>query len=74
MAQHNILMFHAESWDGRVLGCQGIHPAMAQATPNIDALAAEGTLFTDAYCSKVCLAAPLCIGYDWANSSYVLCV
>jgi arylsulfatase K len=51
MAQ-NILMFHAESWDGRMLGCQDIHPAMAKATPNIDALAAEGTLFTDTYCSN----------------------
>ena len=27
---------------------------------------------TDADCSQVCLAAPLCIGYDWANSSYVV--
>lgn len=51
----NILMFHAESWDGRMLGCQNIHPAMADATPNIDALAAQGTLFENAYCSN-----PIC--------------
>jgi len=55
MARHNILMFHAESWDGRMLGCQGIHPALAQATPNIDALAEGGTLFRNAYCTN-----PIC--------------
>ena len=52
MAQHNILMFHAESWDGRMLGCQATHPALATATPNIDALAAGGTLFRNAYCTN----------------------
>ncbi|MBT3289953.1 MAG: sulfatase-like hydrolase/transferase [Victivallales bacterium] len=55
MAQMNILMFHAESWDGRMLGCQGIHPALAEATPNIDRLAANGTLFENAYCTN-----PIC--------------
>lgn len=55
MARNNILMFHAESWDGRMLGCQGIHPAMANATPNIDKLAERGTLFQNAYCSH-----PIC--------------
>lgn len=55
MVQMNILMFHAESWDGRMLGCQGIHPAMAEATPNIDRLAANGTLFENAYCTN-----PIC--------------
>ena len=34
----NILMIHAERWDGRMLGCQNFHPAMKDATPNIDAL------------------------------------
>lgn len=55
MARQNILMFHAESWDGRMLGGQGIHPAMTDATPNIDRLAAEGTLFRNAYCTN-----PIC--------------
>jgi arylsulfatase K len=51
----NVLMFHMESWNGRMLGCQGFHPALKDATPNIDALAARGTLFTDAYCTN-----PIC--------------
>jgi len=55
MTIHNILHFHAESWDGRMLGCQGIHRAMAKATPNIDELAARGTLFKNAYCND-----PIC--------------
>ena len=52
MAQHNILMFHGESWDGRMLGCQDMHPALAGATPHIDALAGDGTLFRNAYCTN----------------------
>lgn len=55
MTGRNIIQFHAESWDGRMLGCQGHHPAMAKATPNIDRLAAEGTVFQNAYCSN-----PIC--------------
>ncbi len=55
MTRGNIVHFHAESWDGRMLGCQGIHPAMAEATPNIDRLAAQGTLFQNAYCTN-----PIC--------------
>lgn len=55
MTRHNIIHFHAESWDGRMLGCQGFHPAMAKATPNIDRLAAQGTLFENAYCTN-----PIC--------------
>lgn len=51
----NILMIHMESWDGRMLGCQGLHPAMANATPNIDALARRGTLFANTYCTN-----PIC--------------
>lgn len=51
----NIIQFHAESWDGRMLGCQGLHPALAGATPNIDRLAAQGTLFRNAYCTN-----PIC--------------
>jgi len=38
-----------------MLGCQGIHPAMAEATPTIDRLAAQGTLFGNAYCTN-----PIC--------------
>ena len=55
MTPCNIIHFHAESWDGRMLGCQNIHPAMAAATPNIDRLAAAGTLFQNAYCTN-----PIC--------------
>lgn len=55
MTSRNIVHFHAESWNGRMLGCQGIHPAMAQATPNIDRLAQQGTLFQNAYCTN-----PIC--------------
>ena len=51
----NILMLHMESWDGRMLGCQGYHPALAKATPNIDALASRGTRFSNAYCTH-----PIC--------------
>lgn len=55
MKNPNIIQFHAESWDGRMLGCQQLHPAMADATPNIDRLAAQGTLFQNAYCTN-----PIC--------------
>lgn len=55
MRRGNIIHIHAESWDGRMLGCQGIHPAMAGATPNIDGLAAQGALFQNAYCTN-----PIC--------------
>lgn len=55
MKESNIIHFHAESWDGRMLGCQHIHPALAKATPNIDRLASEGTLFQNAYCTN-----PIC--------------
>ncbi len=55
MTRRNIIHFHAESWDGRMLGCQGLHPAMAEATPNIDRLAQEGTLFRNTYCTN-----PIC--------------
>ena len=51
----NILMIHAESWDGRMLGCQDFRPAMKDATPNIDALAARGTRFANTYCTN-----PIC--------------
>jgi arylsulfatase K len=50
----NILFIQPDSWDGRVLGCMG-HPAMPRATPNLDALAARGVLFRNAYCNS-----PIC--------------
>ena len=54
MAKRNIIFFHAESWDGRMLGALG-HPALDHATPNIDRIAQSGTLFENAYCSH-----PIC--------------
>lgn len=51
----NILHFHAESWDGRMMGCQGSHHAMAKATPNLDMLARKGTHFKNTYCTN-----PIC--------------
>ena len=50
----NIVHFHAESLDGRKLGCMG-EPALQGLTPNIDSLAEDGVLFTNAY--TVC---PVC--------------
>lgn len=50
----NIIHFHAESWDGRMLGAMG-HPALRDATPHIDRLTREGVLFENAYCSH-----PIC--------------
>lgn len=44
----NILMLHAESMDGRLMGCMG-HPSMQGLTPNLDRLAARGVLFRQAY-------------------------
>ena len=54
MSRPNIVFFHAESWDGRALGCMG-HPAMQRATPNIDRLARRGAHFRNTYCSH-----PIC--------------
>ena len=44
-SQPNIILIHAESMDGRKMGYTG-HPAMQNATPNMDRLAAEGVRFT----------------------------
>lgn len=52
--RRNVIHFHAESWDGRMIGPLG-HPALRDATPSIDRLAREGTLFENAYCSH-----PIC--------------
>ena len=54
MKKKNIIFFHGESWDGRMIGPMG-HPALKNATPNIDRLAQTGTLFENAYCSH-----PIC--------------
>jgi len=50
----NIVFVFPDSWDGRLLGCAG-HPAMRNATPNVDALARRGARFTNAYTTH-----PLC--------------
>ena len=44
----NIVFIHAESMDGRKMGCMG-HPALKNATPNLDRLANEGVMFKNAY-------------------------
>ena len=44
----NIVFINAESMDGRKMGCMG-HPALRNATPNLDGLADEGVLFANAY-------------------------
>ncbi|MFP4028260.1 MAG: sulfatase [Candidatus Brocadiia bacterium] len=44
----NIVFIHAESMDGRKMGCMG-HAPIRNATPNLDSLARRGTLFTNAY-------------------------
>lgn len=50
----NIVHIHAESMDGRKMGCMG-EPALQGLTPNLDSLAQEGVLFTNSY--SVC---PVC--------------
>ena len=47
-SQPNIVFIHAESMDGRKMGCMG-HPALRNATPNLDRLASEGVLYRNAY-------------------------
>ena len=50
----HILFIHTDSMDGRATSPMG-HPALAGATPALDALAARGTLFRNAYCNN-----PIC--------------
>jgi arylsulfatase K len=50
----NIVFIQCDSMDGRAMGCMG-HPAMAHATPNLDALARRGVTFRYAYCNN-----PIC--------------
>jgi arylsulfatase A-like enzyme len=49
----NLLIIMVDEWRHDSLGCLG-HPAVR--TPHLDALAARGTLLTDAFC-----ASPLCV-------------
>ncbi len=45
----NIILFECDSMDGRVMGSMG-HPAAV--TPNLDRLAAAGTLLRNTYCNS----------------------
>lgn len=54
MKPRNVIHVHAESWDGRMLGVMG-HPALRNATPNLDRIARDGALFENAYCTH-----PIC--------------
>ena len=53
MRSPNIIVFHADAWDGRQLSCLGNTPAVR--TPNADRLAAESAHFSHACCHS-----PLC--------------
>ena len=52
MPNKNIVFIMCDSMDGRAMGCMG-HKAAH--TPNLDRLAAQGALFTDAYTNN-----PIC--------------
>lgn len=54
MQKPNIVFVHCDSMDGRAMGCMD-HPAMKRATPNLDAMAARGVMFRNAYSN-----APVC--------------
>ncbi len=55
MTPKNMLVLMSDEHNAKVLGCHGNPIAR---TPNIDALAARGTLFSNAYCnSPVCIPA-----------------
>ena len=53
MQTTNLLFLMSDEHSRKVLGCYG-HPAVH--TPHLDRLAAQGTRFTDAYCSS-----PICV-------------
>ena len=53
MRPSNLLFIMSDEHSRRVLGCHG-HPMIR--TPNLDALAARGVRFTDAYCNS-----PICV-------------
>lgn len=50
----NIVLIECDSMDGRMMGCMG-HRAMGRATPNLDRLADQGTLFRQTYTNN-----PIC--------------
>jgi choline-sulfatase len=55
MDAKNLLIIMSDQHSNKMLGCYG-HPMVR--TPNLDALAGRGTLFTDAYtCCPVCIPA-----------------
>jgi arylsulfatase A-like enzyme len=55
----NIILIHADSWDGRFLGCL---PFRGVRTPNADRLAKQGVCFTKAYSpSPLCTPARACL-------------
>jgi len=54
MQKANIIFIQCDSMDGRAMGCMG-HPAMKRATPSLDRLASEGTLFWNTYTNN-----PIC--------------
>jgi len=53
MKRPNILLIMSDEHDPAVSGCYG-HPLVQ--TPNLDRLAAQGTLFENAYCNN-----PICV-------------
>lgn len=53
MTPKNMLVLMSDEHNKKILGCHGNARAI---TPNIDALAARGTLFSNAYCNS-----PICI-------------
>jgi choline-sulfatase len=53
MTSKNMLVLMSDEHNAKILGCHGNGHAI---TPNIDALAARGTLFSNAYCNS-----PICI-------------
>ena len=53
MRPTNVLFIHSDQHSKRVLGCYG-NPVVK--TPNLDALAARGTRFANAYCPT-----PICV-------------
>ncbi len=55
MDARNLLIVMSDQHSNKMLGCYG-HPMVR--TPNLDALAGRGTVFSDAYtCCPVCIPA-----------------
>jgi len=60
LAQHNVLLLIADDLGVDRVGAYGVHPAPGH-TPNIDALAAGGVLFRNAWATPVCSSTRACI-------------